>query len=359
MTLPIIQPVTQTTSRPAALVRPAGSGSFAIGLGLTNECNLSCAFCYRDPARVDRLNLEQVQAVMASFPARSVNLGTGENGMHPEFREILAFLRTLPVKLTITSNGHSAAVLTDDELRAFHDIEFSLDYPTEREQDAQRGSGNWALIHNQAARCVALGIPVTFISVMMKANYLRLAEVARVAKRYQAPLRVNVYQSVRSDIYALSYEQYWQGFRALLAETDAIAIGEPLVRAMAGLPPRIGGCGVGTVRVTPRATTQPCIYWPGAGEPLSFLLSIGSGVVETSPFVESRTVPEACRSCIHLESCYGGCAGRRRIQNALHEPDFYCPIIRGERQDLEIHMAPARELPKSESACTTIVIARD
>jgi radical SAM protein with 4Fe4S-binding SPASM domain len=194
---------------------------------------------------------------------------------------------------------------------------------------------------------------------MMKANYLRLAEVARVAKRYQAPLRVNVYQSVRSDIYALSYEQYWQGFRALLAETDAIAIGEPLVRAMAGLPPRIGGCGVGTVRVTPRATTQPCIYWPGAGEPLSFLLSIGSGVVETSPFVESRTVPEACRSCIHLESCYGGCAGRRRIQNALHEPDFYCPIIRGERQDLEIHMAPARELPKSESACTTIVIARD
>ena len=30
----------------------------------------------------------------------------------------------LPVKLTITSNGHSAALLADDELRAFHDIEF-------------------------------------------------------------------------------------------------------------------------------------------------------------------------------------------------------------------------------------------
>jgi ABC-type methionine transport system permease subunit len=94
--------------------------------------------------------------------------------MHPQFREILAFLRTLPVKLTITSNGHSAAVLNDDELRAFHDIEFSLDDPTEGEQDAQRGSGNWALIHDQAARCVRLETPVTFISVMMKANYLRL-----------------------------------------------------------------------------------------------------------------------------------------------------------------------------------------
>src|ERR1700687_1563582 len=79
---------------------------------------------------------------MESLPVRSVNLGTGENGMHPQFREILDYLRTLPVKLTITSNGHSAAVLTDDELRAFHDIEFSLDYPTEAAQDSQRGSGN-------------------------------------------------------------------------------------------------------------------------------------------------------------------------------------------------------------------------
>ena len=346
-------------ARNPALIRPAASGAFALGLGLTNECNLACSFCYRDPTHVDRLSLQQVRSVMESLPVRSVNLGTGENGMHPEFCAILGYLRTLPVKLTITSNGHSAAVLTDEELRAFHDVEFSLDYPTESEQDGQRGSGNWVLIHDQAARCLQLGVPVTFIAVMMKGNYLRLAEVARGAKRYRAPLRVNVYQAVRSDLYALSYEEYWQGFRTLFAQTDVIAIGEPLVRAMAGLPPRVGGCGVSTVRVTPRATTQPCVYWPSPGEPLSLLLSLREGVVETSPFIEARTTPEACRSCVYLESCYGGCAGRRRIQNALHQPDFYCPIIRGEAQKLEIRMAPARELPKGESACTTIVIARD
>jgi radical SAM protein with 4Fe4S-binding SPASM domain len=347
-------PVSQPT-----LIRPAAAGSFAIGLGLTNECNLACSFCYRDPARVDRLNLEQVRSAMASLEVRSVNLGTGENGMHPQFREMLAFLRTLSVKLTITSNGHSTSLLTDDELKAFHDVEFSLDYPSDLEQDDQRGFGNWALIHQQAERCVSLGIPVTFIAVMMKANYLRLADVARVAKRYQSPLRVNVYQSVRSDLYALSYQEYWDGFRALFGETDVIAIGEPLVRAMAGLPPRVGGCGVSTVRVTPRATTQPCVYWPGIGEPLSLLLSLGSDVVETPSFVEARTVPEACQSCTYLQSCYGGCAGRRRLQNALHQPDFYCPIVRGELQHLDIRMAAARELPKGESACTTIVIARD
>src|SRR3974390_5106 len=167
---------------------------------------------------------------MERLPVRSVNLGTGENGMHPDFRAILEYLRTQPAKLTITSNGHSVAVLEDSELRAFHDFEFSLDYPTPAEQDIQRGPGNWALVHEQAARCVKLGVPVTIIAVIMKSNYLRLADVARVAKRFDAPLRVNVYQAVRSDTYALSYEEYWDGFQRLFAATDVIAIGEPLVR---------------------------------------------------------------------------------------------------------------------------------
>jgi radical SAM protein with 4Fe4S-binding SPASM domain len=337
----------------------APDATISLGLGLTNECNLSCAFCYRDPTRTDRLSLDQVKSVMERLPIRSVNLGTGENGMHPDFKAILAYLRKRPIKLTITSNGQSIAVLEDNELSAFHDIEFSLDYPTQAEQDAQRGSDNWELIHRQAERCVGLGVPVTIVAVMMKANYLRLPEVARVAKQFGAPLRVNVYQAVRSDIYALSYGEYWEGFQRLFAETDVIAIGEPLVRAMAGLPPLRGGCGVSTVRVTPRATTQPCVYWPGSGEPLSDLISMGLDVLDSAPFDQARTLPEACQPCEFRESCHGGCAGRRRLQGALPEPDYYCPIVRGERPRLQIRMAATRDLPKMSSSCTTVVIARE
>jgi radical SAM protein with 4Fe4S-binding SPASM domain len=339
--------------------RAAETGrSFALGLGLTNECNLACAFCYRDPTRLDRLSLDQVRAVMDGLPVRSVNLGTGENGMHPQFTDMLDYLGRQPVKLTITSNGHSIDVLEDAQVTAFADVEFSLDYPNEAEQDRQRGPGNWRLLHEQAARCRRLGVPVTFIAVMMRSNFDRLAEIAEIAATYDAPLRINVYQSVRSDVYALTYDEYWRGFATLLARTDVIAIGEPLVRAMAGLPPRSGGCGVATVRVTPRATVQPCVYWPGSGAPLDLLLDLGADITGTDAFAAARSVPGACTGCRHRATCGGGCAGRRRLLDAIDSPDPYCPVVRGEDRRLEIRMAKSRELPKLESACTTIVTTR-
>jgi len=174
--------------------------------------------------------------------------------MHPDFKAILSYLSTQPVKLTITSSGHSVAVLEDNELRSFHDIEFSLDYPPKpsRMHNADPGIGRSS---TGRRNCVRPGVPVTIIAVMMKPNYLHLADVAGVAKQSGAPLRVNVYQAVRSDIYAVTYEEYWNGFARLFAQTDVIAIGEPLVRALAGFPALRGGCGVNTVRVTPRATT--------------------------------------------------------------------------------------------------------
>jgi radical SAM protein with 4Fe4S-binding SPASM domain len=127
---------------------------------------------------------------------------------------------------------------------------------------------------------------------------------------------------------------------------------------MAGLPPRSGGCGQLTVRVTPRATVQPCVYWPGPGAPLATLVERGPAIADSEPFREARSLPAACEGCSFRDSCHGGCAGRRQLQGKPGEPDTYCPIVRGETRRLEVRMARGREMPKGESACTTIVIAR-
>src|ERR1700735_1362235 len=131
--------------------KSSGNG-FSVGLGLTNECNLACAHCYRDTGRIDRLSLDDVQRVCESVPVRSVNLGTGENGLHPEFHAILRYLRERGIAIALTSNGYSTAVLNDEELGAFADVEFSLDFATGSEQDSWRGSGNWRLVLDQTAR---------------------------------------------------------------------------------------------------------------------------------------------------------------------------------------------------------------
>ena len=81
-------------------------------------------------------------------------------------------------------------------------------------------------------------------------------------------------------------------------------------------------------------------------------------MTETHPFLEALSLPAACQPCDFREACHGGCAGRRRLQDALLEPDFYCPVTRGQTQKLDITMAAAWDLPKGESSCTTIVMAR-
>ena len=211
--------------------------------------------------QIDRISLDDVKAACESVPIRPVNLGTGENSLHPRFCEILEYLRTLDVKLSITSNGHSAKVLSDDHLSGFHSIEFSLDFPTEDQQDAFRAPGNWRLIMEQVERCHRLNIPVTITAVLMSVNYDQLAAVARVAASLGATFRVNVYQAVQTDEFALSYEQFWTGIKLLLAECDLLTCNEPILRAVLGMKQeRPGGCGRTTIRVTPRAEALPCVY---------------------------------------------------------------------------------------------------
>jgi len=306
---------------------------------------------------VHSLSLADVITLCESIPVRAINLGTGENALHPQFRKIIAYLRGRGVKTTITSNGYSVSVLSDDELGFFHDVEFSVDFPTEDEQDAFRGEGNWRLVMDQMERCRRLGVNVTVTAVMMSVNYDKLPDIARVAGGAGAPLRVNVYQPVKSDSFTLSYEQFWEGFRRLLAESSLLVCNEPLVRAFLGLGGPRCGCGVETVRLTPRGEVLPCVYWPDRSLQLAELERLGHNIVDSRPFRQTGALPEFCRTCVFVETCAGGCPGRRKLAGRLDQPDMYCPFIRGETIKLGYKMAQSQDLPKASSACTTIVRA--
>ena len=63
-----------SVSDTAEMMEKSSGNGFSVGLGLTNECNLACAHCYRDTGRIDRLSLDDVQRVCENVPVRSVNL---------------------------------------------------------------------------------------------------------------------------------------------------------------------------------------------------------------------------------------------------------------------------------------------
>ena len=333
----------------------AGRPGFAVGLGLTNDCNLACAHCYRDTERVDRLSLADVRRVCDSLPIRAVNLGTGENGLHPEFRAILHELHARGLVVTLTSNGYSTSVLDDEELRWLRDVEFSLDFATEPEQDAWRGAGNWRLVLGETERARRLGVAVTIVAVMMRTNYDGLPAIARVAAAHGAAFRVNVYQAVKTDAFSLTYDQFWTGFRLLLEACPLAVCSEPLVRAVLGLGARAEGCGCATVRVTPRGEVLPCVYWPKRSLTLADLERLGPTVARSAAFAELDTLPAGCRGCTLVDVCHGGCASRRLLRGGLELPDEFCPFVNGRPlPSLPVHPGSARDFPKVGSACTSV-----
>ena len=329
--------------------------SFSLGIGLTNECNLRCAHCYRPDAVVERLTRADVQRVCRSIPVRSVNLGVGENGLHPEYEEILGDFWLLGLKTSITSNGRSIAALSDMALKRFHSVEFSLDFPTPHEHDLVRGRGNWRTVMDSLERCSALGVLTTVTAVMMNTNFERMGDLAKVAAGVGANLRVNVYQPSKTDRFTLGYDQLWKGFKTLLGSARLVATSEPVLAAVLGIEGFAGpACGRATVRVAPDGRVLPCTYWPESRLTIDDLARRGETIVETEEFASARRAPHECDGC----PCLGGCAGRRALAGALDASDPYCPFARKDRVTIDWEPATATELPKLSSACTTVVSAR-
>ena len=301
---------------------------YSVGIGLTNDCNLSCAHCYRDTARVDRISLAQVKQLCEAIPVDALGMGTGENALHPEFNAIVDYLAFRGIKLSIASNGYSLTVISDAVLRAFHDVEVSIDFATEAGQDALRGAGNWALVHQAIERCHLLGVEVSMLATMMRTNYAQMDRLVALARRNRVNLRVNAYQAVKTDVYRLSYPEFWEGYRRLFATGLVVSCSEPVVRAALGLGRRC------LALWAPQHPFQPA--WPGdslrllaarrAPPPtISDLDSLGTAVWQTPAFQAARFEPPSAADC----PCRGGCASRRALNGRLDAHDDYCPWVRG------------------------------
>jgi MoaA/NifB/PqqE/SkfB family radical SAM enzyme len=304
---------------------------------------------------MDYVPLEQIRQIVESIPVGAMGMGTGENILHPQFEEIVRYLHSAGVKLSIASNGHSIMTMAADVLAMFNDLEVSIDYPSAEQQDGLRGPGNWALVHRAIERAHAHGKNISILATLMSTNYDQMDEMVGLARSVGALLRVNVYQAVRSDYYRLTYEQFWHAYRRLFQAGQVVSCAEPIVRAAMGLPDIASPCGRNSIRFDMRGRIIPCVYWPMAGaEPLTIadLPAYGERVLEHTFFAQARGEATEAADC----RCQGGCASRRAIEGNLAGHDEYCPWVRGDVIDLPWQAAPAVDLVRSKNVCTTIVM---
>ena len=337
-----------------------GQTQLSLGIGLTNACNLKCAHCYRPRGAAQHLGLDDVVRCLDRFDVASVTLGTGENILNPALPAVLDELERRGVRTSLTSNGLSLGQLDEARLVRLHDVEVSFDFATRAELDAFRGRGAFDLALRAVERCVALGLKVTILAVLMRINWDRLASVAKLAARLGASFRVNVFQPVHETGHMPSWEQLWGGFRRLFGEAEVVTCTEPVVAALlparAGSAPRPCGCGRTSLRLLPGGELLPCVYWPRPAAMLADLDDVA--LFQTKEFKAARSVPDVCRSCPLFDRCGGGCPARRALTTGLDAPDPFCPRRHGTAATpLHASFGTGPDLLHAANVCTTIVRA--
>ena len=328
----------------------------SLGIGLTSNCNLHCAHCYRDQDQIFNLTLTDVQKVCANLDISAIGFGTGENGLNPDYFKILDYLHNRHIKMTLASNGYTLSITPDEKLKYFEDVEFSVDFPDQGRQDKFRGEGNWQTVMGGIERCQRLGIRVSILAVLMNLNYSDLAGIARLAASYGANFRVNAYQPMYTEEFMPSFDQYWEAYRVLFDQSEIISVSEPLVNTFLGSNSLKGTpCGGGSMRVTPDRKIKACVYWPESDLSIDDLVQKKEAIFDTPLFQKARHTPKFCLSCEHVHNCGGGCTARRMLRGRLDDPDEFCPIYQKRKMHLEGHMSSVGQPLRTGSICTTIV----
>jgi radical SAM protein with 4Fe4S-binding SPASM domain len=328
----------------------------SLGIGLTSNCNLHCAHCYRDQKRVYNLTLADVQKVCNSLEVCSIGFGTGENGLNPQYFQILDYLHSRNIMMTLATNGYTLSITPDEKLKYFRDVEFSVDFPDRLRQDQFRGEGNWQTVMEGIERCQRLGIRVSILAVLMNLNYKDLGRIARLAAALSADFRINAYQPMYTEEFLPSFEQYWEAYKILFDESEIISVTEPLVNTFLGLGGLSGTpCGTRSIRVAPDRKLKACVYWPESELTIDDLIEKKEAVFDSPQFQKTHYTPQFCLNCEHVGNCGGGCAARRKLHGRLEEPDEYCPIYKEKKLTLKGKLSSVGKPLRSGSICTTIV----
>ncbi len=340
------------------------SKPMSLGIGATANCNLNCGHCYSRPLRGSSLTLEQIMGIVegGNKKVHSVNFGTGENILNPEFQTIVDWCYDRGMKMSVTSNGYTINQLSDETMKKFNDVDVSLDFPDENEQNTFRKGKSWSFVDQAIKKCQRLDIEFSITTALMNINYKQVPSLLKKAAREGSNLRINIFKPVpKAGVYKyqLTFEEFWEGMQLLFSNGNLITCSEPIVNAMLGIPPIVpqSPCGLESLRIHPNGEVMPCVYWDQSDLHIEDLSESFAPAFKSESFQKIRTIPQYCLdNCDKVEVCGGGCASRRYLNDGLELPDAYCPIYnKKEIPDIKVTVSESqKDLVHSSYLCTLI-----
>ena len=255
---------------------------FNIGWGLTNACNMNCQFCYSKGTRVSTTDTKIED--WKNFVDKnhqyidSINYGTGENSIIDSFFEFIWYVRkNYPeIKQALTTNGYTYDRVRKNKefydifIKSIDEVDVSLDFYKKERHNEFRGQPNayeWALNMLQLLKDTNKLSTIVFVGFDETLNEDNLDGLFKIAKKYDAILRMNIYRPVSkdksiNDRFICSYEKLKKALEYINKKHEIINLSDALlgniftnstnIKDMSGTnssPIYVGLAGFGTIEI--------------------------------------------------------------------------------------------------------------
>lgn len=288
---------------------------------ITNKCNLRCKHCYTNAGakKEDELSTKEIKELidyLATIGVVNIVISGGEPLLHPDFFDILAYVRSKPMSVIVFTNG---TLVTEKVVQQFKALSIlsvvtSLDGATPGTNDSFRG--------------------------VLK-SYEKIIESIKLFKKYDIPVRVNVclHKGVLSEIDALldlfkklhitDYSIWPVSYTGRPDNADFVITPEEYRTVMEQLKeyefaegvknefpynPRLINCGIGRSSLTIKSdgTVVSCSPFPDSMSLGNIREDSLTEIWNTSAFLKkvrciSVFESDMCKECQHASVCLGGC----------------------------------------------------
>ena len=346
-----------------------------VGWGFTKACNLNCKHCYNASGQrgKDELSLDEAKEVVKKLKennVKTINYGTGECGLVPEFFELIEYVNKQGILQGLTTNGYSVNTKTIHLIKKYmNDVDVSIDYPNEEEHNefrCHKDSWKWAITALDLLK--ENNIPFSIVTCIHKKNCTQkhIEEFLKIAKKYSCDFRINWFRPTgrgkHNEELKLSVEEVNEIVKYLLKNTIIKALPDPYLNAVIGLNNRVGcPCGKESFRITPEANVVPCVYFTKEMKNVNIKTEKFETIAYSEPFKKIRSrVLDFCKDCEYLPNCQGGCASRAFLEyGTMDAPDVFCYKKQGIKDNpfkgIEYEYKPEKMLVHENYLCTIIV----